>query len=247
MELQAPLFDSLRKTGKIKVETLSASGKWFSNRFPVTPATAMTALTDYRNEGNKAAWYNSRFYRVNLLWKEKSFRFRDIHLFDERLVSPYLKTPGTSTQCIYRTLPVLDGFLWSDKSHLAGIRILQKDADGTMKEVICEKVEVKELSGNVLEAAWQTDGATSFRILFYEDRFEVVSSGNKKWLMEYTVAPGKQLPFTEINKQTVKARYNNFNYRIRCSAGNIKKGETSTSVFTIVPTANRIVVHCADR
>jgi hypothetical protein len=30
LELQAPLFDSLRNAGKIKVETLSASGKWFS-------------------------------------------------------------------------------------------------------------------------------------------------------------------------------------------------------------------------
>lgn len=247
LELQAPLFDSLRNAGKIKVETLSASGKWFSSQYTVTPATAVTALTDYRNEGNKTAWYNSRFYRVNLLWKGNSFRFRDIHLFDERVVSPYLKVPGTSTQCIYRTLPVLDGFAWSDTNHLAGIRILQQRTGGTMKEVSCKNIEVRELAGNVLEATWQTDGAASFRILFYEDRFEVSSSGNQKWLMEYTVAPGKSLPFTEIGKQTIKARFNNFDYRLRCSSGTFKKGKTNTSVFTIVPNANRIVVETGER
>ncbi|MGN6435806.1 MAG: hypothetical protein ACTHMM_04700 [Agriterribacter sp.] len=247
LELQAPLFDSLRNAGKIKVETLSASGKWFSSQYTVTPATAVTALTDYRNEGNKTAWYNSRFYRVNLLWKGNSFRFRDIHLFDERVVSPYLKAPGTSTQCIYKTLPVLDGFAWSDTNHLAGIRILQQQTGGTMKEVSCKNIEVRELAGNVLEATWQTDGAASFRILFYEDRFEVSSSGNQKWLMEYTVAPGKSLPFTEIGKQTIKARFNNFDYRLRCSSGTFKKGKTNTSVFTIVPNANRIVVETGER
>lgn len=42
-------------------------------------------MTDHRDEGHKTVWYNSRFYRTNLLWKGPSFLFRDVHLFDERV------------------------------------------------------------------------------------------------------------------------------------------------------------------
>ena len=61
LELQFPIFDSLSKAGKIRVETLEESGRWFKEQFPKTPATAITTLVDVRKEGNKSVWYNSRF------------------------------------------------------------------------------------------------------------------------------------------------------------------------------------------
>lgn len=248
-EIQVPLFDSLQKAGKIKVETLSASGKWFSGRYPVTPATAVTALNDYRNEGHKTTWYNSRFYRVNLLWKNDSFRFRDIHLFDERLKSPYLSVAGTSTQCIYKTLPVLDGFTWSTADQLAGLRIMRREASGGATEIACSNIEVKQLPGNVLEASMSA-GDQIFRILFFEDRFEVSSSSKSqaaKWFLELTTAAGKSLPFTAIGNKTVKARFDDLEYSIRCSTGSVEKGKDGRSVFTLLPASGKIVVQCADR
>src|SRR5690606_8481848 len=66
LEMQFPLFDSLRAAGEIRIETLAETGRWFKDQFPLTPSTAITTLTDVRQEGNKSVWYNSRFYRSNL-------------------------------------------------------------------------------------------------------------------------------------------------------------------------------------
>jgi hypothetical protein len=129
LEIQIPLLDSLRKQNKVRIETLEASGRWFRENYPVTPATAVTALTDYRNQDNKTVWYNSRFYRVNLMWERETFRFRDIHLFDERFESDYLTQAGVSTQCIFTTLPIVDGFLWSTADEKAGLCIVDEQGD----------------------------------------------------------------------------------------------------------------------
>ncbi|MDR1957649.1 MAG: hypothetical protein LBQ54_01135, partial [Planctomycetaceae bacterium] len=67
----------------------------FRQQFPVTPPTAFSVLSDVQNNGHKTVWFNSRFYRANLLWKNETFRFRDIHLFDERFQSAYLDKAGT--------------------------------------------------------------------------------------------------------------------------------------------------------
>ncbi len=50
LEMQIPILDSLRKENKIRVETLGESGAWFKECFKVTPATAVTTLTDVRGE-----------------------------------------------------------------------------------------------------------------------------------------------------------------------------------------------------
>lgn len=68
LEMQIPLVGSLRNIGKIRVETLENSGRWFRNKFSLTPATAVTVMHDVRNEGNKTVWFNSRFYRMSIIW-----------------------------------------------------------------------------------------------------------------------------------------------------------------------------------
>ena len=112
LEMQFPILDSLIQTGDIRIETLEESGRWFKKKYPVTPPTSVTALTDTYDNGNRTVWFNSRFYRTNLLWNDRSIRFRDIQLFDERIESDYLKQRGTSNQCVYTTCSILDGFLW---------------------------------------------------------------------------------------------------------------------------------------
>ena len=113
LEMQIPILDSLRKENKIRVETLGESGAWFKECFKVTPATAVTTLTDVRGEGNKTVWFNSRYYRANLLWEKGTFRFRDIHLFDESYKSAYLEKPGDVKIVFLYNLHGVDVFLCS--------------------------------------------------------------------------------------------------------------------------------------
>lgn len=110
------------------METLTRSGEWFRENFPVTPPTAVTALTDYREKDRKTVWYNSRYYRTNLLWEGGALCIRDIHMFDQRMESDYYRKAGTTNQCVYTTLPVVDGCMWSTREKLAGLRVMRRTA-----------------------------------------------------------------------------------------------------------------------
>jgi hypothetical protein len=235
LEIQIPLLDSLRKDGKVRIETLEESGRWFRKNYPLTPATAVTALTDYHNRDNKTVWYNSRFYRANLMWEGSSFRFRDIHLFDEDFESNYLRKAGASTQCIYMTLPVVDGFMWSTGSEKAGLRIIAQD--GTPLTVGAP--EVSELPGNVLQVTFEAVSGQKFDLVFYEDHFEVTSRDNA-WALELKTAPNAELPFLSVEKKRVKAALNGFEYGITCKKGAFAKADGSA--FRILPDKGKIVL-----
>lgn len=253
LQLQIPILDSLRKKGTIRLETLETTSKWFKKRFPVTPPTAVTALNDYRNEGNKTVWYNSRYYRANLLWKNNSFRFRDIHFFDEKMESTYLKKAGTSTQCVFKTLPVVDGFEWSTANDIAGLYLIEIDQNGKSSEVLCGDPVVVNLPNNILKVEWTEKSLnTTFVALFYENHFEIKTTNpNQKysWALELRTNPKAELPFVSINNNLIKARFDNFNYLIRCDEGTISSPkEKGNIVFRLIPSAkNKIVFNCAMR
>ncbi len=97
-KIQMPLIAGLRDENKLTVETLAESGKWFRKNFKVTPATSVTVNNDLNNNNVKTIWFDSRFYRMNLLWENGTLRFRDIHLFNENLASSYLTQKSTSTK-----------------------------------------------------------------------------------------------------------------------------------------------------
>ena len=248
LEMQFSIFDSLRKAGKVSIETMSQTGKWFKNKFAVTPATSVTVLADYRNEGHKTVWYNSRYYRANLLWKDSAFRFRDIHLFDERYKSPYLHKAGTSNQCIYTTLPLVDGFMWSKPNDFAGLRIMRINNDGKAVEVNLGNPAVTEKTNNVLLIVCKDGAGDSFTILFYADHFEVAcQTANKqfRWVLELKTAAGSPLPFKSITKNKIVASLNNFAYSVACVQGSIQKaGGNDHYIFRLIPVANKLVINC---
>jgi hypothetical protein len=238
LEIQIPLLDSLRKQDRIRIETLETSGRWFREKYPLTPPTAVTTLTDYRNQGNKTVWYNSRFYRVNLMWEGSSFRFRDIHLFDERMESDYLSKAGESTQCIYTTLPVVDGFMWSTNTEIAGLRIVDKDGN----PLTTGAPEVSELPDKVLKITFTETLGRKFNVVFYEDRFEMTCDDNA-WALELTVAETAVLPFLSVETNQIRAAYNGFEYDIVCKQGSFAK--TDKCVFCILPdNKGSIAVSC---
>jgi hypothetical protein len=246
--IQIPLLSSLSKEKKIRVETLSESGAWFRKNFPVTPPTAVTALTDHKNQGKKTVWYNSRYYRVNLLWEGSSFRFRDIHVFNEGMESDYLRIAGTTTDCLYTTLPVVDGFLWSKPDALAGLRLMSKDRAGVVAEVKGGVPVVKEMENGVLMVEWPLENESgTLLLLFFEDRMEVSCRLPKgyTWFLDLKTASGAELPFTGVTDKQLSASLRGFEYSVSCNTGNLVDGRGDASnafAWRIVPEGNRIVV-----
>ena len=251
LEMQMPLIDSLRRAGKVRVETLGESGRWFRKRFPLTPATAVTTVSDVRGEGNKTVWYDSRYYRANLLWEKGRFRFRDIHLFDERFKSEYLDTPGTGDRFLFYTLPFVDGFMWSKGEDRAGLSLVRTGSDGQAEELRLDSPEVKERGRSVLEVRGNDQYGDTFRITLHDDRIEVSSPDADKdvaWALQLHAAPGTELPFTDVGGKSANAVFRGHSYSVTCSEGRFEKSaEGDSHVLRIIPDNGKITIDCAVR
>ena len=133
----------------ITVQTLEQSGRWFKETYALTPASAVTALTDWKNIGCQSVWYNCRNYRINILCQKNRFRIRDIYRFDENYPERYKNGICTKPLLVYDNLPIMDGNQWSGHGILAGIY----PVDSTGQEIAFEKMEVEE-QGESLILTW---------------------------------------------------------------------------------------------
>lgn len=246
LEMQIPIIDSLQRTQKIQVLTLAETGKWFKDKFSTTPATAVTVLNDIRNENNKTVWFNSRYYRMNLLWKNQDFSFRDIHLFDERFKSQYVDKPGESSQFFFYTLPMVDGYMWSTPEDRAGMQIVQHSASGEKKIVQLNPPTITEPDTKTLVVTCTDVENHSFKMTFTESDFEITCDTNDKdfrWSLDLHTA-SSELPFKEIEGQNIMAEFQGFKYVIRCLDG--KPEISGDCALRISPVQNQIKIDCTN-
>ena len=243
LEMQFAVYDSLRVAGKIRLETLEESGRWFKDRFTVTPATAVTVMKDVRGEDNKTVWYNSRYYRANLFWEKDGFCFRDIHLFDENYKSEYLDTPGEGSRFFYYTLPLVDRFHWSTPDDKTGLRIVNT---GSGEAIILLSPEVTEPSATELKIVSRDSEGNTYTIVLQEDCIKVTSDNAAPWALQLRV-PGEkasQLPFDSFSCKKMSGDFRGYRYSVACKKGSIAKGSGSDYVYRLLPADNTIVVDC---
>lgn len=229
-EIQMPLIAQLRDEGKIKLETLESSGHWFRKTYPVTPATSFSVSTDIKGSNRQTTWFNSRFYRVNLLWEDGTLRIRDIHLFNEQMPSKYETQVATANECSFFTLPVIDGYLWSKGDLLAGAR-LKAVVDG--KEILLEGGAAKfsKLGDSVLHISWPLNKLNaSLEIDLGEKTIKMHLKGEQvSWFFDLTTAKDVTLPFDKINQKSIHCNFEQIDYSFKAEKGIFSqpgKGET---------------------
>lgn len=244
LEMQIPILAALQEQGKIRIETLETSGKWFKKKYPLTPATSVTTLTDTYDQGQKTVWFNSRYYRANLLWEKNTIRFRDIHLFDENMESDYLTQAGTSSQCVYTTCPIMDGFRWSAPNDLAAIRLYTLNADNRPEEIMLDTMLVKVIGNKATEIICRTKANLEYTFILSEKQIEVKSNDPGRWMLKLNVAHGKALPLNVENKRILKSQMKDISYGILCKKGTMAHKENH---ILFIPQKNRIVMDCSDR
>lgn len=244
LEMQIPILAALQEQGKIRIETLETSGKWFKKKYPLTPATSVTTLTDTYDQGQKTVWFNSRYYRANLLWEKNTIRFRDIHLFDENMESDYLTQAGTSSQCVYTTCPIMDGFRWSAPNDLAAIRLYTLNADNRPEEIMLDTMLVKVIGNKATEIICRTKANLEYTFILSEKQIEVKSNDPGQWMLKLNVAHGKVLPLNVENKRILKSQMKDISYGLLCKKGKMAHKENH---ILFIPQKNRIVMDCSDR
>jgi len=215
---QCEFLVALQSKGLVRVETLENSGRWFRKQFPVTPATAVTAMEDYRQEGRKSVWYQSRFHRVNLYWHGDQYRVRDIHLFDENYAERYLNAVCPSAACTYDTLPVVEGFIWSDRSMASGLMPMTVAPDGTTLPMRGGKPDVTEDGTSRLTVRWPLASGGDLVTNCAEDAISWTRSDDA-WQLELRWKKETTAPFLMVDGRQIVCRHNGFNYRVECRAG----------------------------
>ena len=247
-EIQMPLIARLRDENKIKVETLAASGKWFKQHYKVTPATSVTINNDIDGSDRKTVWFDSRFYRVNFLWEKGTLRIRDIHLFNERFPSVYEKHKATSNECSFFTLPVVDGYLWSNPQQIAGLR-LQAVIGGNA--TILEggtPVITSPVSGR-LHILWPLKDGNGTLVIDLDERgikMNLIGGKPVDWFWNLTVADNSKLPFKKIGRTQLTCNFQGMDYFIKTPIGSFSK-PADGGIFNIVPEKNKLILDLGER
>ena len=242
-EIQMPLIARLRDEKKIKVETLKTSGKWFKEHYKITPATSVTVNEDLKGGNHKTVWFNSRFYRINLLWENGSLRFRDIHLFNEDLPSIYEKEKATSNECSFFTLPFVDGYLWSNKSNLAGLRF-KAAKDG--QEIFLEgnsPVITDSIPGR-LHINWPLKSYEGTLVMDIDEKqikIILISEESINWFLDLTAAENVKLPFVSVKPKKIECLFEGMSYSVSTTNGFFSKPDDS-KVFRIAPVKNLLIL-----
>lgn len=111
LPMQIKKVSELREQGKITVEKMGDTAKRFIADHPQNCVQTQIATEDW-NRRMKSVWYNSRYYRANLVLVDGvSLRFRDIHMMCDDYTEPFLDKVCNSWQALYYTPPVADEYL----------------------------------------------------------------------------------------------------------------------------------------
>ncbi|MEP6746864.1 MAG: hypothetical protein ABJB86_04010 [Bacteroidota bacterium] len=242
--IQLPLIARLRDEKKIRVETLAASGKWFHDHYKITPATSMTVEHDLNGSNRKTVWFNSRFYRMNLLWENGNLRFRDIHLFNEHFPSVYTNNKATSNECSFFTLPFVDGYRWSAPGKIAGLRfkamidekeMMLEGEDPTFDDAVPGKLHI----------SWPLKsfaGTLTMDIDEKQIKMNITGTKSVNWFLDMSVGANAELPFKKIEANKIDCQFEEMNYLVTATTGSFSEPGDGTT-FRITPKNNTVILN----
>lgn len=247
LEIQMPLMAKLQDEHKIRVETMERSGRWFKQNYKVTPATSFTVSKDIAGSDLKTAWYNSRYYRINMLWDADGLRIRDIHLFDEKFPSVYEQQVATSNECAFFTLPVVDGYIWSKPGNIAGLRLMAV-VDGKEVQLKGGDPVFTNTGKSSMHIFWPLttiDGSLEIDLTEKQLKIKLKGKTTPNWFLDLNTAPGAELPFKTIATNQLNCRFEKADYAIKPIKGTFSKPKNG-SVWRLNPQLNEVVLNLGD-
>lgn len=221
LTLQVALLAKEAKAGEIRLETLEQSGRWFRHHYTVTPPTAVVALDDWKHEGRKSVWYDSRFYRLNCLWENGGFYIRDLHCFDENAMSANHDTILMARSLTCETLPVMDGCLWSGTDK-AGMWPVLLAADGKSSPLVADGPPVVTESGSTkLDVRQPLTGGGTFEMICSESKVSFTGVDGQgqplHWAWELVGGPQQKSVVQAVTPDTVRYHFSNVDYSLELS------------------------------
>ena len=209
LEYQFALFEKLSAEGKIVVESVGETGRWFRKTWSTTPASAIAAHTAFDDDEKNSVWYSTKHYRINLFSDHGDFRIRDLHVFDARRKDPFEDRVCTANEAAYETLPVADGNRHSGNGIAAGIRILR---DGL--PIRAGRMTFTDTQNGTARVDYE-----SFSVLLREDGFALIADGDFTLRYRYGRTDDHMPQLVRVEAQTLLLRYDDTVYGLRLKTG----------------------------
>ena len=111
-KIQCPKIAEEAAAGRIVVEKFGDTARAFKAAHRQNCPQTQIALEDWTGAGRKSVWYNSRFYRANLVMEGKKLLFRDIHKMCDDFDEPFIDSPCFGWQALDYTPPVVDQWMF---------------------------------------------------------------------------------------------------------------------------------------
>ncbi len=205
-------FEKLQNEGKIEVEPLGDTGRWFKQTYTETPASAITAHNAFDDDSKTSVWYSNKYFRVNVYAENDAVRIRDLHVFCEKYPDPFEETVCESNEAVYETLPLIDGNRHTGHGILAGGYFV--DANGT--EIPCAAMQFEDLGGGSMRLTYAPIAVT-----VTDNRIRI--EGPVGFSLDLRRGSDDHLPtVTALSEKEMTLSYNGCTYKLHMSAGTIR-------------------------
>jgi hypothetical protein len=232
LEDQLALFAERRRAGKLRVERLEDTARWYRARYPLTPASAVTARSDWKGRGRASAWYASRFYRVNVFADGARAWIRDMQLFDDTRPERYLDAPCRLPALRYDNLPLVDGCRWSGSGARAGLYLVT--AGPGAAELSFGPPTMEEASAEELLVTLPILGGGSCRIRCAprETRITVDAPGRDgAWGLRLSWDPLRPVPLEGVGPAGLRYRHEGWPYELRIGGARSARMEAGAATM----------------
>ena len=219
-------FAALQREGRLTVEPMGETGRWYKETYSTTPASAITAHGAWDDPALDSVWFSDRFYRANLYGDKKSVRVRDLHIFDEGMLDPFEDTVCTANEAVYETLPAVDGNRYSGNGVTAGLYPM--DAS-TGEPFAYEKMEFTDLG--------EGKARVNFGSIVFGMRDNLLlCTADRPFRLENRIGKdGGHLPaIVSLTEKELTLSYDGRTYRITLEKGTFVNAKTILSEDNIV-------------
>ena len=141
LEIQLQRMEQLVRAGKIRVETMGATARWFREQYRRTPPATFQVSGDWSGHGLCAQWYASVNYRIGLLGEEGKLRIRDLFVYREDYECRYLHDRIHERQSLFDALPVMWPQFWGGREDRPFIRLVDETGCEPTGEIVYDTID----------------------------------------------------------------------------------------------------------
>lgn len=140
---QLEMISHLAAEGKIRLETMAATGRWFAQQYQLTPPLMLQADFDWTGGGLCAQWYACVNYRLGLLGENGRLRVRDLFLYREDYPGRYLCRRMQGTKSTFDALPLLFPQIWGGAADRPFLRFVEESGAEPTGQILFDTADCR--------------------------------------------------------------------------------------------------------